>query len=169
MTNFWRGVEFKVHIYLCASTKDIRNCQLEQLSSCPFKIKASFNVDPAALGGTYLARRTRESFVSLLYPSCWRGGEQIRSHLEVAAALGKPLILGEFGRLRPVEDRNAFLSMVYDEMASAAADGLPLAGGLLWQLAEPRFPGYYGYRPQPLQSPPLCMCFPLRVYAEELF
>ena len=69
---------------------------------------------------------------------------QIAAHLEEATSLGKPLVLGEYGRMKPMADRNAFLGMIYDELATAAAAGLPLAGGFLWMLAEPKYPGYNG-------------------------
>lgn len=53
---------------------------------------------------------------------------QIRRHLEVAAELGRPFLLGEFGKQRPIAQRNAFLKMVHAELKRALDLDYPVAG-----------------------------------------
>ncbi len=44
---------------------------------------------------------------------------------------GKPLVVGEFGSLRPMDFRNDFYRVLYEELAKAKSAGLPASGVLL--------------------------------------
>lgn len=71
--------------------------------------------------------------------------QQLNAHIDAAAAVGKPLLLGEFNKLPPVSDRNAFVDMVLSTLQQAVAAGKPVAGGCIWNLASSTtFPGYAG-------------------------
>ena len=84
---------------------------------------------------------------------------QIRQHLEVAAKLGRPFLLGEFGKQKPVVHRNAFYEMVHTELKQAAKRGYPVAGSfvlfclflksflgsLMWMLSDEEYPDYDGF------------------------
>ena len=50
---------------------------------------------------------------------------QLQAHMQQAAAVGKPMVVDEFNRKRPVSVRNAFLSQAY---AMMTADGSPVVG-----------------------------------------
>jgi hypothetical protein len=62
-----------------------------------------------------------------LWPDHWIAGsldyqiqwsrQWIKGHAEEAALLNKPLVIGEFGKIRPLADRNTFLKAVYQEAA----------------------------------------------------
>jgi hypothetical protein len=43
---------------------------------------------------------------------------------------GKPLVVGEFGSQRPMSVRNGFYQTLYEELAKAKSQGLPVAGVL---------------------------------------
>ncbi|EIE19597.1 glycoside hydrolase [Coccomyxa subellipsoidea C-169] len=60
----------------------------------------------------------------------------LRVHFEEGAAIGKPVIVGEFGSQRPMQTRNAIYAAVYDEILQSAMEGLPAAGSLFWILSS---------------------------------
>jgi hypothetical protein len=63
-----------------------------------------------------------------LWPDHWIAGsldyqiqwsrQWIKGHAEEAALLRKPLVIGEFGKIRPLADRNTFFKAVYQEAAN---------------------------------------------------
>ena len=73
-----------------------------------------------------------------LYPDFWASSnltfqlqfsaQYINGHMAESAALQKPLIISEFGKLPPLADRNTYLRSVYGVAASSAASSGPLAG-----------------------------------------
>ena len=67
---------------------------------------------------------------------------QIQAHLAQAAAAGKPLILDEFNRKRPVPARNDFLRMVY---SMGSAERSPVVGFNVWMPSASTYPDYDGY------------------------
>ncbi len=63
----------------------------------------------------------------------------LRAHFEDAAALGKPLLLEEFGAWGDVPggwgaDRDKWYRLVFEEVAASAAAGGPAKGALFWQV-----------------------------------
>lgn len=70
-------------------------------------------------------RRRHVAIVVMIASFC---GVQLNAHIDAAAAVGKPLLLGEFNKLPPVSDRNAFVDMVLSTLQQAIAAGKPLAG-----------------------------------------
>ncbi|KAK9918089.1 hypothetical protein WJX75_001118 [Coccomyxa subellipsoidea] len=58
-------------------------------------------------------------------------------HFEEGAAIGKPVLVGEFGSQRPMAARNAIYAAVYDEILQSALVGLPVAGSMFWILSSP--------------------------------
>ena len=60
----------------------------------------------------------------------------IRARLDASAAtFKKPVVVEEFGKLRPAAVRNAFYAMVYDELKAAQDKDQPVGGSLFWMLA----------------------------------
>ncbi|GAB4816952.1 hypothetical protein N2152v2_003998 [Parachlorella kessleri] len=60
----------------------------------------------------------------------------IRQHIADAAALGKPLLLEEFGKCgsgAQRAERDQYMLLVYDEVAASATVGGPAKGALFWQ------------------------------------
>lgn len=55
--------------------------------------------------------------------------EDIKSRVLCVGA-GKPLVVGEFGSQRPMSVRNGFYQTLYEELAKAKSQGLPVAGAL---------------------------------------
>lgn len=68
----------------------------------------------------------------------------LRAQLDAAAGLGKPLVVEEMGKARPVAGRNAFFRMVFDELGAARAAGKPVGGSLIWMMADADYPDYDG-------------------------
>lgn len=63
----------------------------------------------------------------------------LRAHFTDAAALGKPLLLEEFGAWGDVpggwgKDRDKWYRLVFEEVAASAAAGGPAKGALFWQV-----------------------------------
>ncbi|KAK9823418.1 hypothetical protein WJX72_002615 [[Myrmecia] bisecta] len=91
---------------------------------------SSVPIDLTALEGT-------AAYWQLCSPACKANITQrwIRTHLQEAAVLDKPLLITQFAKSRPVKDRDALFEMVYSTIYKAALEGLPAAGSLMWQLA----------------------------------
>ncbi|GAB4818424.1 hypothetical protein N2152v2_005470 [Parachlorella kessleri] len=69
----------------------------------------------------------------------------IRARLDASAAtFKKPVVVEEFGKLRPAAVRNAFYAMVYDELKAARDKGQPVGGSLFWMLADSSYADYDG-------------------------
>lgn len=58
-------------------------------------------------------------------------GVQLWAKINEAARIGKPLLLGEFNKLPPTTQRNAFVELVLSTLDTAIALGKPIAGASL--------------------------------------
>eukprot|EP00210_Caulerpa_lentillifera_P007021 g6715.t1 len=116
--------------------------------------------------------------VTHLYPDSWLSCDEacslkwtrkwIRDHAELAKKLKKPLLIGEFGKLKPISARNRFLSTVYKTIDQAILEGLPIAGkktsnssrchlleflgSLVWMLGDENYSDYDGFTIFPKQQ-----------------
>ncbi|CAL8472233.1 g11775 [Coccomyxa elongata] len=93
------------------------------------------------------ANLSEQGFLQLCSPACrltflrhW-----LSLHLQECTRIGKPLVVGEFGSERPMDIRNDFYRVLYEELAKAKTQGLPAAGSLLWMLTAPGHQDYDGY------------------------
>ncbi len=59
--------------------------------------------------------------------------------------LGKPLVVEEFGKYRPLSTREQFYQGWYDAVYDAASSGTAGAGSLLWILYHDDYPDYDGF------------------------
>jgi mannan endo-1,4-beta-mannosidase len=59
--------------------------------------------------------------------------------------LGKPLVLEEFGKYRPLSERNQFFQGWYDVIYEGASEGLAAGGSLFWILYHEDYPDYDGF------------------------
>jgi hypothetical protein len=53
----------------------------------------------------------------------------LRVHIDEATNIGKPLFVGEFGKQRPVWERNIVFETIYRQLLEAASQGWAVAGG----------------------------------------
>lgn len=79
----------------------------------------------------------------------------------MAKKLKKPLLIGEFGKLKPISVRNRFLNTVHEALYEAIAEGLPIAGNaflntvhcplfeflgtLFWMIGDQEYEDYDGF------------------------
>ncbi|GAB4818423.1 hypothetical protein N2152v2_005469 [Parachlorella kessleri] len=69
----------------------------------------------------------------------------IRARLDASTTtFKKPVVVEEFGKLRPAAVRNAFYAMVYDELKAARDKGQPVGGSLFWMLADSSYADFDG-------------------------
>jgi mannan endo-1,4-beta-mannosidase len=59
--------------------------------------------------------------------------------------LGKPVILEEFGKTRPLSERDLFYQGWYDGIYEGASGGLAAGGSLFWILYHDEYPDYDGF------------------------
>ncbi|MBI4587156.1 MAG: cellulase family glycosylhydrolase [Planctomycetes bacterium] len=95
------------------------------------------------------------------YPDLWGLSEEpavqwVRDHLADARnLLGKPVLLGEFGKKQPVSLRDRTFAAFYDELIAASEPGIASAGPLFWILYHDSYPDYDGfgvYYPSPAHA-----------------
>ncbi|GMH36933.1 hypothetical protein BSKO_04806 [Bryopsis sp. KO-2023] len=120
--------------------------------------KRPYHYDAVCEGADFEANNKPNSIdiaVIHAYPDHWAACDDdcktnfakrwIRHHLEAAAELGRPLLIGEFNALKPVARRNSFIQLVHTELVSAAKKGYPVAGSLAWMLTGSSYPDYDGF------------------------
>lgn len=85
-----------------------------------------------------------------LYPDAWgidlnRSVSWVEDHLtDAQVLLGKPLVLEEFGKPRPVSTRNTYFRAWYDSIYQSASGNGAGAGSHFWILYHDSYPDYDG-------------------------
>lgn len=71
----------------------------------------------------------------------------VRGHLQAATTdLHKPVVLDEYGKQRPIAERDRFFGLIYETLESGVAAGTAARGGdLLWILSSDQYPDYDGF------------------------
>jgi mannan endo-1,4-beta-mannosidase len=59
--------------------------------------------------------------------------------------LGKPVVLEEFGKYRPISTKDLYYQGWYDEIYQGASQGLAAGGSLFWILYHDDYPDYDGF------------------------
>ncbi|XP_061366249.1 mannan endo-1,4-beta-mannosidase 4-like [Gastrolobium bilobum] len=106
-----------------------------------------------------------------LYPDQWLSGSNevaqaafvdkwVQAHIQDSKnVLGKPIILGEFGKSSKslgysVEERDDYIRKLYNAIYSSASSGGPCAGGLFWHLMAQGLDSFHdGYEIIFVESP----------------
>lgn len=117
------------------------------------------NFDAACLG-TDFVRNQQGNNIDLMmlqaYPDTWLTCSEdckrdwivrwIRAHFEDATKIGKPVVLGEFGKLHfgGMAQRQEFLEAVYAEVEAWNVVHGNVAGTFLWMIATDSYPDYDG-------------------------
>lgn len=115
--------------------------------------------DAACLGTDYVRNQMGDNIDLMMlqvYPDSWLSCIEackrdwtvrwIRSHFEDATKVGKPVVLGEFGKMHygGMVQRREFMEAVYAEVEAWNANHGNVAGTFLWMVATDTYPDYDG-------------------------